>query len=100
MPIIANNTNQTDEKGVMVINVPSSGLGSALSVWECEEAGYGYTHEWGSIERATVFDAEKVKTLDDIERIYGVDITSHNQRNSARIVAVVKTITRQVVVYS
>lgn len=99
MPIIANNTSQTDEKGVMVLNVSSCGLGSALSVWECEEAGLGYTHEWGSIECATVFDAEKVKTLDDIERIYGVDITSYNQRNGARIVAVVKTISRQVVVF-
>ena len=100
MPIIANNTSQTDEKGVMVINVSSCGLGSALSVWECEEAGLGYTHEWGSIECATVFDAEKVKTLDDIERIYGVDITSHNQRVSAKIIEVVKTTTRQVVVYA
>ena len=99
MPIIANNTSQTDEKGVMVVTASSKGFGAALQVYELEP-GYGYTHSWEPIECATVFDAEKVKTLDDIERIYGVDITSHNQRVSAKIIEVVKTTTRQVVVYA
>lgn len=98
MPIIANKTSQAEEKGVMVVTASSKGFGAALQVYELEP-GYGYTHSWEPIECATVFDAEKVKTLDDIERIYGVDITSYNQRNGARIVAVVKTISRQVVVF-
>ena len=95
MPIIANSTERTDEKGVIAIVVSSKGFGKAINVYQDD---YGYSHEWVNVESATVFDTDKVKTLEDIERLYDVDLHSYNQGNSVKIIGASKTTSLQTVV--
>ena len=87
------NSSDDEEIGVMFI----SGHGTALSVWEYDgdwqSCGYGYA--WDNVSSGTVFDAQKIKTLSDVNRMYGTSIDSGEERvrkSAIRAVPVKKTV--------
>ena len=100
MRTIGEYADQDIEEGLIAVTyrVSDNTYGQALEVFPYEESGMGYNYSWGTISSATIFDPKVIKTLDDIDRVYGINTMGHNQRNGLILVKVEKKTFKQVVV--